>query len=178
MSFSYKVVNTSDEILYVIDAMAALDQAIGKFKPDPNFAVTIAGEDGIATLAKTVPPMPSGRRLAALYVPLAVKLLPRAHIERTLKAPLPWAESSPYFPDLSLREYALASVKTVIFAVGYWCAGDSGLIAAESNFAPGLYQLVSSAPVASARHAVLQIPTRGLDILRRGDEFPRDLKLV
>ena len=40
------------------------------------------------------------------------------------------AETSPYFADLTLRQYEVVTINGIVFTIGFWVAGEDGLAAA------------------------------------------------
>jgi len=175
--FAYQLTNDSSEAIYVIEAMPELDKTSRKLKPNQDFLVTICGEDGMAIVARTIPPPPVERALAGPFLPLVTRLAPGGTLQRRVAAILPWAESSPYFPDLPLRQYAPVAVTATNFAVGFWPASIPGLAAAPATYAPEFLQFSCPDPAAALQHARLRFPTSGLEILRRLDDFPRSINL-
>jgi hypothetical protein len=175
--FSYQFTNDSSDVVYVVEAMPELDKKSKKLKPDKDFLVTICGDDGMAIVARTIPPSPAKRALAGPFLPLVSRLAPGASVQRQIAAPLPWAESSPYFPDLPLRQYEAVAVTSTTFAVGFWRASIPGLVAAQSTYAPEFFQFSCPDPAAALQYAHLRFPTSGLEILRRLDDFPRSINL-
>lgn len=175
-TFAYRVENRGATPLYVMDAMPHVDAETRATAPNPHAVVTILRGDGIVVLGKFIAPLPQDRVLLAPDLPLCVRLDPGQAIERELLVPLPFAEASPYFPDLHLRDYELAEVNGIAFAIGYFSADTEGLYAAPAAYAPD-YQVLSPtrAPVVAGL-AWQMLPVKRLEILRRKDDFPREIR--
>lgn len=176
LTFAYRIENQGAVAVLVMDAMPGVDPETGEASARTGAAAVLCGQDGMVLLGKFIPPLPQDRRLLAPDLPLCVRLEPGKALERELLLPLPFAEASPYFADLPLRGYAPAEVKGVIFAIGYWPADTRGLYSAAAAYAPE--HLVVTPTVAPVRAGLAwrRFPTNRLEILRRGDAFPRALK--
>jgi hypothetical protein len=174
--FAYRVENQSAGPLLVMDAMPHLDAEAGAMRANPQAAPVILRADGIALVGKFIAPLPQDRVLLAPDLPLCARIEPGAAIERELRVPLPFAETSPYFPDLRLRDYELAEVKGLIFAIGYFPADTPGLYAAPAAYAPDLHVLAPTIAPVVAGLACNQVGVKRLEILRRRDAFPREIK--
>ena len=143
--------------------------------PNDTAAVVIAGEEGDAIVGKFAAPLPVDRRIAVPVFPLARRLRAGASLEGRIDVQLPLAETSPYFPDLTLRQYEIAEIKGVQLTIGYWVAGVDGLAAAAAEFAPDLFVVVTRNTMSSARRVARRYPATGLQLFRRTDAFPRSL---
>ena len=119
--------------------------------------------------------MPTDRRIAVPVLPLARHLPAGARLEGQIEIPIPLAETSPYFPDLTLRKYQVVDLKGVVFTIGYWPAGADGLVASPADYAPELFVVVTRNTGRSARRVWQRFPTTGLQIFKRTDAFPRSL---
>lgn len=106
-------------------------------------------------------------------IPLARRLAIGEVLDGRLEIPLPLAETSPYFADLSLREYEVVDVRRVVLVIGYWTAGIDNLVAAPVDFATDRFTIVTRNTVKSARQVAQAFPTNGLQVFRRKDGFPR-----
>jgi hypothetical protein len=137
--------------------------------------VVIAGESGDVVIGKFPPPWPVDRRIAVAAVPLARRLTVGEILEGRIEITLPLAETSPYFPDLTLRQYEIVDVKGVVLTIGYWPADTGDLVARPFAEGSELLRILSANPVASARLATQRFPTNGLQLFRRTDAFPRTL---
>jgi hypothetical protein len=175
-TFAYRVENLSAVPLLVMDAMPSVDPASRAARANPQAAPVILRADGVALVGKFIAPLPQDRILLAPDLPLCARIEPGAAIERELRVPLPFAETSPYFPDLRLREYELAEVKGLIFAIGYFPADTPGLYAAPAAYAPDLHVLAPTIAPVVAGLACNQVGVKRLEILRRRDDFPREIK--
>lgn len=175
-TFAYRAENHGPVPLYVMDAMPSVDHATHEVRANPQASAAILRADGMVLLGKFLAPLPQDRVVVAPDLPLCARLEPGQAIERELQVPLPFAEASPYFPDLRLREYELAEVAGIVFAIGFFAADTRGLYAAPAPYAPEYHVLSPTvAPVlAGLAHQVL--PVKRLEILRRKDAFPREIK--
>ncbi|WP_198372839.1 hypothetical protein [Roseomonas rosulenta] len=173
--FAYRAENQGAVPLYVMDAMPRVDPATRAVSANAQAAVVIRQEDGVAVLGKFIAPLPRDRVLIAPDLPLCTRLDPGQAIERELRIPLPFAEASPYFPDLRLREYALAEVNAIAFAIGYFPADARGLYAAPAAYAPEYQVLALAGPPPPQGLAVQTLPVKKLEILKRLDAFPREV---
>lgn len=173
--FAYRAENHGAVPLYVMDAMPSVDPASRAVSANDQAAPVILRDDGVALVGKFIAPLPQDRVLLAPDLPLCARIEPGGAIERELRVPLPFAEASPYFPDLRLRGYEIAEVAAIGFAIGFFPADTRGLYAAPAAYAPD-YQVLSAtiAPV-MAGLAVHMLPVKKLEILKRTDGFPRVL---
>jgi hypothetical protein len=173
LTFPYRLENTGPDELFVMDAMPAIDPQSRKAVVDENAAVVICGEDGEVRLGKFIAPLPQDRRVALPIIPLARRLAVGETLDGRLEILLPLAETSPYFADLSLRQYEIVEVRRVVFTIGYWVAGNDALVATPADFAPGRVSVVTRNTARSAREVAQAFPTNGLQLFRRSDAFPR-----
>jgi hypothetical protein len=171
--FPYEVRNTGPLPLLVMDAWPRLDD--GKRSADPGIAQVLLREDGVAVVGKFVPAIPPGMRIAVPVLPLCVLLRPGESLTRELRLPLPFAEQSPYLPDLTLRRYQPRPVQGLVFAIGWWPQPQPGLAAAPASFAPELQTVAALDGLPVAGTATQRFPTTRLEILRRGDALPRQV---
>jgi hypothetical protein len=174
--FAYRAENQSAVPLYVMDAMPHVDPATHAVSANPQAAAVILGEDGVALVGKFIAPLPQDRILLAPDLPLCALLQPGEAIERELRIPLPFAEASPYFTDLPLRDYAVAEVSAIAFAIGFLAAGTPGLHGAPAAYAPGLHVISPTLVPVTAGLALRMLPVKKLEILKRTDAFPRELR--
>lgn len=174
-TFAYRAENQSAVPLYVMDAMPSVDPATRAARANPQSSVVLLQPDGTALLGKFIAPLPQDRVLMAPDLPLCARLEPGQAIERELRVPLPFAEASPYFPDLRLREYQIAEVTGIVFAIGFFAADTRGLFAAPAVYAPDFHVLSATiAPVVAGLAAQL-LPVKRIEILKRTDAFPREV---
>jgi hypothetical protein len=158
-----------------MDAVATIDGASGLAKPNLRSVVVLAGPEEAATVGKFMPPLPTDRRIAVPLIPLARPLAAGGTLQGRIEVPLPLAETSPYFADLSLRQYEVAEIKAVIFTIGYWLAGVDGLVALPLEGAPELCTVAARNTLRSARRLSQRFSVRSLQFLTRTDQFPRDM---
>jgi len=173
--FPYTVENRGGADVYVMHALPGGDPASGEARANDQAAVVILGAEGDAILGKFAAPLPTDRRIAVPILPLARHLPSGARLDGRIEIPIPLAETSPYFPDLTLRKYEMIDLKGVRFTIGYWLAGADGLVASPVDYAPELFVVVTRNTWRSARRAAQRFPTTGLQIFRRTDAFPRTL---
>jgi len=175
--FEYSLTNPSERDIYVHDALPSFDRESKAASANPGAASIICGPGGDAIVGKFIPPMPSSLRPAVPITPLAHRLKTGETMERRLEVPEPLAETSPYLPDLLLRQYQLLDIASVVFAVGYWISGRDGFGVAPASYAEGMWSVVltGGAAMAGTMLASQRFPTRGLQIFRRTDGFPRTL---
>ncbi len=171
--FAYRAENQSGVPIYVMDAMRCIDPATRAARADDQVAPVLLRDSGIAVLGKFIAPLPQDRVVLDPDLPLCVRLEPGAAIERELRIPLPFAESSPFLPDLGLRAYSLAEVTGLIFAIGFMRADTPGLYAAPAPYAPGLHVISPTIAPVVAGLACRLLPIKRLEILKRTDAFPR-----
>jgi len=175
-TFAYRAENHGAVPLYVMDAMPSVDPETHAVSANPQAAAVLLRADGIAMLGKFIAPLPQDRVLMAPDLPLCARLDPGQGIERELRIPLPFAEASPYFPDLRLRDYELAEVAGVILAIGFFPADTRGLYAAPAAYAPDYHVLSATVAPVVAGLAWQMLPVKKLEILKRTDDFPREIK--
>ncbi len=173
--FPYTLENRGPVEIYVMDALPSLGPAGDTATANDQAAVVILGPEGDAIIGKFAAPLPTDRRVAFAILPLARRLAPQASFEGRLEIALPLAETSPYFPDLTLRQYEMVDIKGVVFTIGFWLAGADGLSAVPADYAPDLFSVVTRNTLRSARRVWQRFPTSGLQLFRRTDAFPRDL---
>jgi hypothetical protein len=168
--FPYRLANGGPGDVYAMHAMPA-----GGAQANETAAVVIAGENGDAIIGKFMPPLPTDRRIVVPLVPLARRLPAGGVLEGRIEITLPLAETSPYFPDLTLRWYEIVDIKGVVVTIGYWLADTGELVARPSADGPDLLNILTADPVQSARLVTQRFPTSALQLFRRTDAFPRVL---
>jgi hypothetical protein len=173
--FPYTLENRGNVDVYAMHALPGQDRATGEVRVNDQAAVVILGGDGDAILGKFAAPLPTDRRIAVPVLPLARHLPAGARLEGRIEIPIPLAETSPYFPDLTLRKYQVVDIRGVVFTIGYWLAGVDGLVANPADYAPELSVVVTRDTRRSARRVSQRFPTTGLQIFKRTDAFPRAL---
>jgi hypothetical protein len=173
--FDYTLENHGAGIVYAMDAVATVDESREGAKVDPQAPVVLHGPNEDATIGKFIAPLPTDRRVAMPVIPLARRLPPGGTVAGHIEIPGPLAESSPYFADLPLRQYEVVDIKGVVFGIGYWPDGVDGLAALPSEYAPDLYIVVTRRTARSAGFVWQRFPTRGLQLFRRTDDFPREI---
>ena len=119
------------------------------------------------------PPVPTDRRIIVPLPPLVVLLKPGEILERELRVPVPLAETSPYLPDLLLRDYEIVELQAVLFAIGFWPADTPGLYAVPSGYDHDRLAIIGGDPTAGARLASQRFAIRSLRLFKRTDNFPR-----
>lgn len=174
--FPYTLRNRGREEVYAVHALPAADPANGVARANQTGAVVVADRTGNALIGKFAAPAPTERRFVVPMQPLVCRLPGGAAIEGRIEIPLPLAETSPYLPDLTLREYEIVELKGVIVAIGYWRAETTDLIVRPAEDAPKLMRLLTADPVRTATLASRHFPTHGLQLFKRTDAFPRSLR--
>lgn len=168
--FPYALDNQGPGEVYAVHALP------GAAAPNETAAIVIASDGGDAIIGKFAVPLPTDRRIVMPRAPLARRLPAGARLEGRIEVALPLAETSPYFPDLTLRQYEVVELKGVVVAIGYWLAETTDLVARPAGNAPDLLTILTADPVGSARLASQRFPTTGLQLFRRTDQFPRALR--
>lgn len=169
--FPYTVTNAGPVPLLVMDAWPrrSADGPVA----DASAAQVVLREDGAAVVGRFVPDLPPFMRVAARLLPLCTVLRPTEILQRELRIPLPLAETSPYLPELRLRDYRQVALHGLVFAIGWWPLSQPDLVAGPATFAPGLHAVVPMGSLPPAGTAMQRFPTTRLDILCRRDDFPR-----
>jgi hypothetical protein len=173
LTFPYTLENLGPADVYAMDALPGVDRASRQPRANETAAVVILGAEGDVILGKFAAPLPTDRRIAAPVLPLARHLPAGARLEGRIEIPLPLAETSPYFADLTLRQYEVVDIKGVVFTIGYWPAEVDGLATAPVDYAPGLVVVVTRDTLQSAMRITQRFPTTGLQLFKRTDAFPR-----
>ncbi len=173
LSFVYSLQNNGPGEVFIMDALPSLAPESGDPRAVEQPAVIILRPDGDVMIGRFLAPLPTDRRVAIPAIPLARRMPPGATLERQLEVPLPLAETSPYFPDLTLRHYKPVDIKGVLFTIGYWAAGDEGVLAAPVEYAPGLCIIGTRNAPRAARRVSQRFATAALQLLQRDDAFPR-----
>jgi hypothetical protein len=168
--FAYQLANQGPGDAYAMHALPA-----GGALARESAAVVIATENGDAMIGKFMPPLPTDRRIAVPLVPLARRLPAGGSLEGRVEIILPLAETSPYCPDLTLRQYEIVDIKGVVFVIAYWPADTADLVARPYAYGPDLLSILTADPVRNARLGSQRFPTNGLQLFRRTDPFPRVL---
>jgi hypothetical protein len=169
LSFPYVIKNPGPDAVYVMDAVACADPATRMACAGERHAVLI-GPSGDAIVGGFIPPMPTDRQIAVPVIALARRLAAGEAYERRLDIPVPYAETSPWLPDLPPQQYVEAEIKGVVLAIAYWPAATAGLCPIEAGYAPGLYAI---APPRAGPVVSLRFPTTGLRFARRADAVAR-----
>jgi hypothetical protein len=173
LTFDYIIENQGPGEVYAMDAMPSVKRGDPTAKANPNAAVVILNAQGDAIVGKFIAPLPTDKRVAVPVVPLARRVAAGASLQGKIELPLPLAETSPYFPDLLLRQYEALEIKGVVFTIGYWLVGTDNLFAAPVDYAPDLFTILTRNTIQSARSAWQRFPTTGLQLYKRTDAFPR-----
>ncbi len=173
--FSYTLENPGRDDVYAMHALPGADPASGEARANETAAIVVASDDGDAIVGKFVPPLPIDRRIAQPVFPLARHLPAGGSIEGRVEIPTPLAETSPYFADLTLRQYEIVDIKGVQFTIGYWPAAPDRVLVEPCVYAPDLLEISMRDPARSARRITQRFPTTGLQLFRRKDAFPRSL---
>jgi hypothetical protein len=65
-----------------------------------------------------------------------------------------------------------------VFTIGYWVCGGDGFVVTPTPYAEDLFTvvLVGGGPAAGTMLVSQRFATRGLQIFRRTDDFPRTLQ--
>jgi len=173
--FPYRLENAGPGEVYAMHALPAGDPASGEARANETAAIVIASDSGDAIIGKFAAPLPTDRRIAVPVLPLARRVPAGASLEGRIEITLPLAETSPYFPDLTLRGYEIIEIKGVQLTIGYWLAGNDGLAAIPAEYAPDLFVVVTRNTMRSALRVSRRYPTTGLQLFRRTDAFSRAL---
>jgi hypothetical protein len=168
--FPYRLDNEGPDEVYAMQAVAGFGAQAADMA-----AVIIAAENGDAVIGRFMPPLPADRRIAVPLTPLARRVPVGGFLEGRIEAPLPLAEASPYFPELRLRQYEITEIAGVVLMIAYWVADPSEVIARQLDPASDLLSVYPSSPATVARSATQRFPTRGLQLFRRTDQFPRQV---
>jgi hypothetical protein len=167
--FPYTLTNEGPGDVYAMHAFP------GSGRADEKTSIVIASEDGDAILGKFIPSPPTDGSIAVPALPLARRLAAGASLEGRIEIPVPLAETSPYFPDLTLRRYELVDIKGVQLTIGYWPAEPQRIFAEPCPYAPDLFEVSARDPARAERRVSRRFPTTGLELFKRTDAFPRTL---
>ncbi len=175
--FPYTVQNNHPAAVLVMDAMPRVDRETRETTANDQAALTLLAPGNTAVIGKLMAPVPQDR-LMTPDLPLCVLLQPGEVMQRLLRIPLPLAEHSPYLPELRLREYDPVALQGCILAIGWWQAQQPGLQHAPAAYAPGHHVVAASAPrLPPAQTAMQRFPINKLEMLKRRDDFPRQVPL-
>jgi len=172
--FPYTLENRGGLDVYVMHALPGSDPAGGAAQTKDAIAVVILGAEGDAVIGKFAAPVPTDRHMAVTVFPLARLLPAGASLDWRIEISLPLAETSPYFPDLTLRQYEIVEIKGVLLTIGYWLAGSDGLFAYPTDYAPDLFIVETRNTMRSALRVSQRFPTTSLQLFKRTDQFPRE----
>ena len=170
--FSYRVINHGNADIYVMDALAGVDAA-RRAVANRDSAVVSLMRNGHAHVLKGIAALPTDRSVTMRIVPLAVRLPAGGVLARSLTIPLPLAETSPYFPDLPLRQYELIETQGLYFSVEFLRSTAAGFSATAVDFAPDLYRVSAQNTVGMTERITQAFASQRLSIMKRPDEFPR-----
>lgn len=173
LTFPYVLENHGAVDLFVMDAIALPGPGGAAMIADDQVVVIRLGAGGDVELGKFPAPMPPDRRTAQPIVPLTRRMPPGSRLERALAVPLPLAETSPYFADLSLREYEMVDISAIVFTIGYWRAGEDDLAATPAEDLPEFWHVAARNKLRGVHAARQRFPVKGLQVLKRLDAFPR-----
>jgi hypothetical protein len=171
--FPYTVSNHGSTEIYVMDATPGFDPASGRPIVDPNAPVIWLGADGFAHILRGIASLPGDRDVDVRVIPFAARLPPGETLERRLEVPLPLAETSPYYPDLPLREYQLTDIQGVVLIVEFLRNTVEGFGVEAAPAAPDLFRVWGNHTVGQTERTSCAFPSRQLQILKRSDDFPR-----
>ena len=170
--FSYKVTNRGNADVYVMDAVAGVDAA-RRAVAHRDSAVVYLTRNGHAHVLKGIAALPTDRSVTVRIIPLATRLPAGGVLARSLTIPLPLAETSPYFPDLPLRQYDLVETQGLYFSVEFLRSTAQGFAATAVDFAPDLYRASAQDTAGMTERVTRAFPSQRLSIMKRPDEFPR-----
>lgn len=175
LTFPYQVVNNTSRDILVMDALPWVDPVTKVTSANDQATVVLCRNETEAVVGKFVAPLPTDRFVAPVVMPIAVRLRPHEALEADLRIPLPLAETSCYFADLRLREYEVVELQSVILAICYWPADLPGQRVVAGEFPDGRLRILAADPAAGAKLVWQRFPTKGLQLFRRTDEFPRSI---
>ena len=173
LSFPYTITNRSEADIYVMDAVASVNPDTRQPAVNHDSVVVYLLGDGRAHVLKGIAPLPTDRSVTVRVIPFAAKLPPGQTLTRQLEIPLPLAETSPYFPDLPLRQYEQVDISGVLFSVEFLRSTAEGFTAMPVDFAPDLFRVSAKNTVGMTERLSTAFPTQRLSIMKRGDAFPR-----
>jgi len=173
--FDYTLHNLGQSDVYVMQATPSVDPSTRAARADDKAACVILDGQGDAIVGKFPAPLPKSKRAAMQIMPLAVRLAPGEMLEQRLEVAEPLAETSPYLPDLMLRDSEMVDIDAVVFAIGYWVSGVDGVAAAPSPYAPGMYNMVTPGVGAGSAVVSQRFKTRKLHAFKRSDQVQRPL---
>ena len=173
LSFPYTITNRSQADIYVMDAVPSVDSSTRQAVANRDSVVVYLLGDGRAHVLKGIALLPTDRTVTVRIIPFAAKLPPGETLSRQLDIPLPLAETSPYFPDLPLRQYELVDISGVLFSVEFLRSTVEGFSAMPVDFAPDLYRVSAKNTAGMTERVSSSYPTQRLNIMKRVDAFPR-----
>lgn len=172
LSFKFTLANHSGVDIYALDAFPAVDPVTKQAVVNMNGAYVAMLDGGIAYVLKGIPPLP--RKSATVrIIPLATKVAVGDSLERSFNLPLPLAEQSPYYGDLSLREYEQSDVRKVIVGIQFIRSNKNGFLAFPAEFDDDVYRVQTKSTVQDAETVTCEFPTGSFFILKRKDDFIR-----
>jgi len=171
--FSYGIANGGNTEAFVSDAGTRIDPAARTASADPDAVSVWLSPDRFATVLKGVAPLPEDRDIPGVVMPLMVRLAPGARIERTLTLALPLAEHSPYYSVANLRDYRLAEIEGMRFAVDVLARVPPGFAPAPVAYAPGHVDIGVRGTIPLLTRLSCRFPARGLHLMVRTDAYPR-----
>jgi len=157
--------------VYAMQAVAAFGST-----SEDTAAIVIEAETGDVIIGRFMPPLPIDRRIAVPLTPLVRHVPGSGFLEGQIEVPLPLAETSPYFPDLTLREYEIVNIKGIIVRLGYWPTDAGDLFARPHHEGSDLLRIITADSFGTCRRITQRFPTNGLQLFRRRDSFPRKLE--
>ena len=175
-TFPYRIENGGAAPIWVMDALPGLDPDSRQARVIDQPTIVVLQTTGDALVGKFVPPLPTDRDVLAPLTPLAVLLKPGEALERTLTVPSPLAEWSPYLPEALFRTYEAVSVQGLVFAVDCWPFDVAGLAVMPAAYSPGHHGMHGPDPGGAAWRVTQRFPSRNLQLFRRLDEFPREVR--
>lgn len=171
--FPYTVTNHGTAEVYVMDAMPAVDPATRQAIIDPHAAVIWLGGDGFAHILRGIPPFPEDRDILGHVIPFTARLPAGGTLERSLEIPLPLAETSPYYPDLPVRQHELTDIQGVVLELDFVRSTIEGFRAEPAGQAPDLFEVWGRNLPGQVERVSCAFPSRQLQILKRTDTFTR-----
>lgn len=171
--FPYRLDNDGPAEIYAMHAIAPAGAPSDA--ADETAAVIIAAETGDAVIGKFMPPFPADRRIAVPVAPLTRRVPAGGFVEGRIEVPLPLAETSPYFPDLTLRQYEVVDIKGIVLVIASWSADAADFAVRPCGYGGDLFTVLTADPLRTARLRSQRFPTTGLQLFRRTDAFPRGL---
>jgi hypothetical protein len=120
----YRIVNTTDNPIYVFNGLWDLDQANTVIRDPRQAYVSLMGTKTLH-LVKGILPVPNSRKVESRVIPFATKIEAGQELSERMELPVPVEEYSPYFPKNQDSQLVDGLAESVVLTINYVRESDA-----------------------------------------------------